>query len=59
MNMKKIILILATLIISFSGISQDAHDLLAKLDNIMFAPEDKQGKVAIILVDKDGEESVR
>jgi len=57
--MKKIILILATIIISFSGISQDAHDLLAKLDNIMFAPKDKQGKVAIILVDKDGEESVR
>lgn len=57
--MKKYILIIATIIFSFNGYSQDAHDLLAKLDNIMFAPDDKQGKVAIILVEKDGEESVR
>ena len=57
--MKKYILIIIAIIFSISGYSQDAHDLLAKLDNIMFAPEDKQGKVAIILVDKDGEESVR
>ena len=44
---------------STSGYAQDAHDLLAKLDNIMFAPKDKQGTVAIILLDKGKEESVR
>lgn len=38
--------------------AQDAHGLLAKLDNIMFAPKDKQGIVAIILIDKSGEEKV-
>jgi outer membrane lipoprotein-sorting protein len=38
---------------------QDAHDLLAKLDNIMFAPKDKQGTISIILVDNTGEEKVR
>ena len=57
--MKKIILIIAAIVLSISGYSQDAHNLLAKLDNIMFAPKDKQGKVAIILVDKNGEEKAR
>ncbi len=54
------VLILAAMIIITPGsYAQDAHNLLAKLDNIMFSPEDKQGKVAIILIDKDGEEKVR
>ncbi|HSG68420.1 MAG TPA: outer membrane lipoprotein-sorting protein [Bacteroidales bacterium] len=39
--------------------AQDAHDLLAKLDNIMFAPKDKQGTVEIILIESTGEESLR
>jgi len=57
--MKKTIIALITLFI-ISGIqAQDAHGLLAKLDNIVFAPKDKQGIVAIILVDKSGEEKVR
>ena len=56
--MKKILISLITIFI-FCGLqAQDAHGLLAKLDNIMFAPSDKQGVVAIILVDKDGEEKV-
>lgn len=56
--MKKILIFLITIFI-FCGLqAQDAHGLLAKLDNIMFAPSDKQGVVAIILVDKDGEEKV-
>ena len=47
------------LLLASGAIAQDAHNLLAKLDNIMFAPEDKQGKIAIILVDKNGEEKAR
>lgn len=39
--------------------AQDASEILAKMDNIMFSPKDKSGKVAIILVDKNGDEKVR
>lgn len=57
--MKNIIISLITVFI-FSGLhAQDAHGLLAKLDNIMFSPKDKQGTIAIILVDKNGEEKLR
>ena len=56
----KNILISLLAIFMFSGIqAQDAHGLLAKLDNIMFSPKDKQGKISIILVNKDGSEKVR
>ena len=57
--MIKYISIIFSLLLASGTIAQDAHDLLAKLDNIMFAPEDKQGIVSIILVDKSGEESSR
>lgn len=57
--MKRINLLIL-IFFALSGIqAQDAHDLLAKIDNIMFSPMDKQGKVAIILVDKNGDEKVR
>jgi outer membrane lipoprotein-sorting protein len=56
--MKKTIISLIAIFI-FCGLqAQDAHGLLAKLDNILFAPKDKQGTIAIILVDKSGEEKV-
>jgi outer membrane lipoprotein-sorting protein len=57
--MKKHIALFIGIILASGVYAQDAHDLLAKLDNIMFAPKDKQGTVAIILVDKDGEEKAR
>jgi outer membrane lipoprotein-sorting protein len=38
---------------------QDAAAILNKMDQIGFSPKDKQGKVAIILVDKNGNEKVR
>jgi outer membrane lipoprotein-sorting protein len=59
MKMKKHIIIILGLFLASGVFAQDAHGLLAKLDNIMFAPKDKQGTVAIILVDKNGEEKVR
>ncbi|NQT76517.1 MAG: outer membrane lipoprotein-sorting protein [Bacteroidetes bacterium] len=56
----KNILISLLAIFMFAGMqAQDAHGLLAKLDNIMFSPKDKQGKISIILVDKDGGEKLR
>ena len=39
--------------------SQDAAAILAKMDNIIIAPKDKQGKVKIVLIDKTGKEKVR
>jgi outer membrane lipoprotein-sorting protein len=41
------------------GASQDAAEILAKMDNIIIAPKDKEGKVSIILIDKNGKEKVR
>lgn len=58
-NKKYILTGLLILFILSGAKAQDAHDLLAKLDNIMFSPEDKQGKISIILVDKNGEEKIR
>lgn len=39
--------------------SQDAAAILEKMDNIMFSPRDKQGKVTLILKDKNGKEKIR
>jgi outer membrane lipoprotein-sorting protein len=39
--------------------AQDAAVILEKMDNIMFAPSDKQGKVTVILKDKNGKEKIR
>jgi len=50
-------------IIIFSGtravFSQDARAILEKVDQVIFAPKDKQGKVKIILMKKGQEEKVR
>jgi outer membrane lipoprotein-sorting protein len=47
----------------FTGIlnatSQDARTILENMDKIIFSPKDKQGKVTIILTDKEGKEKVR
>ncbi len=57
---RHILIILLSLLLYMPGMqAQDAHNLLAKLDNIMFSPKDKQGKISIILIDKDGEEKIR
>lgn len=39
--------------------SQDAASILENMDNIMFSPKDKQGKVTMILKDKNGKEKIR
>ena len=44
---------------ALSSYSQDAAQILARMDQVLFAPKDKQGKVLIITRDKKGEEKVR
>ena len=39
--------------------AQDAQDLLAKMDKVMFSAKDKQGVVRIILTNRQGKEKVR
>jgi outer membrane lipoprotein-sorting protein len=41
------------------AVSQDAAEILNKMDKIAFSPKDKQGKVTIILSDKSGKEKTR
>jgi len=41
------------------ALSQDAASILENMDNIMFSPKDKQGKVIVILKDKNGKEKIR
>ncbi len=60
----KIRISILTLIVSFllSGLnvfSQDADDILGKMDKLMFSAKDKQGKVKIILTNKSGKEKIR
>jgi outer membrane lipoprotein-sorting protein len=55
--------ILLIVFILFCGhsqlMSQDASAILAKMDNIMFSPKDKQGKITITLTGKNEKEKVR
>lgn len=39
--------------------AQDANTLLSDMDQIMFGPEDREGKIKITLVNKSGKEKVR
>lgn len=45
--------------ISLNTFAQNSTDILTKLDNVLFAPKDKQGFVTIILKDKAGKEKVK
>ena len=45
--------------VSMDASSQDAAAILEKMDNLMFSPKDKQGKVTVILKDKNGKEKIR
>lgn len=52
-----IVLLIPAVVTNASG--QDAAAILYKMDQIGFAPKDKQGKVTIILSDKTGKEKIR
>jgi outer membrane lipoprotein-sorting protein len=53
------LLFLALFGVMMPASSQDAGAILEKMDKVFFSPLDKQGKVAIILIDKTGKEKVR
>lgn len=39
--------------------AQDEHTILGKVDQVVYAPKDKQAKVRMILIDKSGKEKIR
>jgi outer membrane lipoprotein-sorting protein len=53
------LLVMLALAAAQTALPQDAVSILAKMDNIAFAPKDKQGKVKIILIDSYGKEKIR
>jgi outer membrane lipoprotein-sorting protein len=56
----KIVLFFALIFFSVPFTSaQDAAEILAAMDKVMFSSKDRSGKVTIILTDKDGSEKVR
>ena len=62
--MKRPVLIFSTALIFFTfnafvGTSQDGADLIKKMDNIIFAPKDKQANVKIVVTNNSKEDKVR
>ncbi|GAB1451244.1 outer membrane lipoprotein-sorting protein [Draconibacterium sp.] len=55
----KTILLFALIFFGIQTSAQDASEILAAMDNVMFSSKDKSGKITIILTDKDGSEKVR
>ena len=58
-QIKRLLLLLITALFMVDAASQNAMTILNKMDNVMFSPKDRQGKVAIILTDKSGKEKIR
>ena len=59
MKYKSILVILLLFIGAMNASSQDAKTILENMDKIIFSPKDKQGKVTIILTDKEGKDKIR
>ena len=57
-NRITLLLILLFVILNDAS-SQDPMAVLNKMDEVMFSPKDRQGKIVIILTDKTGKEKVR
>lgn len=53
------LLIVLTLTWVTDAAAQDATAILERMDNVLFSPKDRQGKVTIILTDKSGKEKIR
>jgi outer membrane lipoprotein-sorting protein len=51
--------LLAAIFMQNAIIAQDAISLLKKMDKVMFSPKDKQGKVEIFLINRQGKEKER
>jgi len=59
MKYTSILIFLFLFIGAMNASSQEAKTILENMDKIIFAPKDKQGKVSIILTDKEGKEKIR
>ena len=59
MKYKSILVILLLFIGAKNASAQDAKAILENMDKIIFSPKDKQGKVTIILTDKEGKDKIR
>ena len=59
-NLKLSVLISAlVLFVGFNANAQDAKTILAKMDNVMYSAIDMTGKTKIVIIDKNGKQSVR
>ncbi|MCF6331733.1 MAG: outer membrane lipoprotein-sorting protein [Draconibacterium sp.] len=47
------------LMTGFVAYSQDANEILKKMDDVMYSPKDMTGNNKIILIDKNGKEKIR
>jgi outer membrane lipoprotein-sorting protein len=59
MNKPIFLVILLVFAGALNATSQDAKTILENMDKIIFSPKDKQGKVTIVLIEKDVKEKVR
>ena len=58
-NRSVIMFLVFSTVCVFKTYSQDPVSILWKVDKVIFAPKDKQGKVKMILTDKSGSEKIR
>jgi len=54
-----ILVILSIFAVALNTSAQDAKTILENMDKIIFSPKDKQGRISIILTDKEGKEKIR
>lgn len=58
--LQKTVLFLIVLTASIvSAWSQDANEILRKMDEVMFSPEDMTGKMKVIMINKNGKQEIR
>lgn len=59
LNRSIVLFMIISTVCVFKTYSQDAVSILWKVDKVIYAPKDKQGKVKMILTDKSGDEKIR
>ena len=42
-----------------SSLAQDAGDILKKMDEVMFSPEDMTGRMKVVMTDKNEKQEIR
>ena len=54
-----LLIILSLFLFLTDAASQDAMNILERMDKVIFSPKDRQGKVTMIMTDKTGKEKIR